>query len=99
MSDPVQTLSYFARRLIQFEQKFARRDPEKLRGTAALFRKAGEGLDQLPKAFEQGASLDPACALLQAILPGLEAEIYAEIGSPEAENLASALREAVQPGI
>ena len=98
MAGPIQTLSYFARRLIQFEQKFASRTPEKVLEAAELFRSMSEGLDGLLDAFDDQAALEPATATLKAMLPQLESEVHAEMGSPESEKLSHALREALEPG-
>jgi hypothetical protein len=98
MAGPIQTLSYFARRLIQFEQKFASRPPEKVQEAADLFHSMSEGLDGLLDAFDDHAALEPATATLKAMLPQLENEVHSEIGAPESDKLSHALREALEPG-
>jgi len=98
MAGPIQTLSYFARRLIQFEEKFASRPPERVLEAAELFRSMSEGLDGLLDAFDDHTALEPATATLKAMLPKLENEAHAEIGSPESDKLTLALREALEPG-
>jgi len=97
MAKPVQTISYFARRLIQLEQKFARREPTHLRATAELFRAASDKLDDLLDALEDGEAVESACISLLTLLPGLEIEVYAEVGPPECDKIVQAMRDAVNP--
>ncbi len=95
MAAPVQTISYFARRLIQFEQKFARRDPAQLPEIAGIFRDTGKGLDDLVAAINSGSDLEPACTLLQALSPRLQKEVQREIGPPESDRLLAAWGESL----
>src|SRR3989338_1043942 len=98
MAGPIQTLSYFARRVIQFEQKFAARPPARVQETAELFRSVGEGFDGLLDAFNDDAIIEPATESLKALLPQIETEVHAEVGHEEGERLSHALREALEPG-
>jgi hypothetical protein len=98
MAGPVQTISYFSRRLIQFEQKFAQRPAESLRATAAVFRTFSEHLAGALECLEAGADPESFCAELRALMPGLQTETLAEIGSPEADKILYALGDALEPG-
>ncbi len=97
MAGPIQTISYFARRLIQLEQKFVKQPHDRLPHTAILFRSFSLALANTKEALIQGRDLVPACQEFLSLFPQLELQTTAEMGSPEAEKLLHALKEAMDP--
>jgi hypothetical protein len=94
MAGPVETLSFVARRLIQFEQRFERSDPIRKREAAALFTRIAASLYALTADLARDQVPHEPCRDLALYSTRIRECIEEEIGPVEAERLAKVMGEA-----
>jgi hypothetical protein len=94
MAGPIETLSYVARRLIQFEQRFAQADPARKREAASLFTQIAGSVQLL--AHDLGRDHLPHEACRELALSSTRLRVCAgdPLGQGEAERLSKSLGEA-----
>lgn len=94
MANPVETISFVARRLIQFELKFAKAELARRRGVSQLFSQIARSIGALgPELSRDHMPHDP-CRELALYASRLEEAVSDELGSQEALRLAEALTKA-----
>ncbi|MEO6094235.1 MAG: hypothetical protein ABIW76_00690 [Fibrobacteria bacterium] len=94
MAGPVETLSYVARRLIQFEQRFAQAREERKRNASYLFSQISQSIQLLVSDLGRDQLPHEACRDLIFCSTKLKGCAEAELGITETERLALALSEA-----
>ena len=94
MAGPAETLSFVARRLIQFEQRFAQAGPERKRNASSLFTQISQSIQLLVADLGRDQLPHEACRELIFYSTKLKECAEEELGTTEAERLALALREA-----
>jgi hypothetical protein len=94
MAGPVETLSFVARRLIQFEQRFGQADSLRKRYAASLFTQISLSIQTLVYDLNRDQLPHEACRDLIFYSTKLREGTEEELGSTESERLSQALREA-----
>lgn len=94
MAGPAETLSFVARRLIQFEQRFGQADPLRKRYAASLFSQISQSIQALVYDLNRDQLPHEACRDLIFYSTKLREGTEEELGATESERLAQALREA-----
>lgn len=94
MADPVETISFVARRLIQFEQKFAKAPPPRRRGASQLFSQIARSIGALAPELSRDHLPHDACRELALFTSRLEETVADELGAQEAARLTEALGKA-----
>lgn len=94
MANPVETISFVARRLIQFELRFAKAELSRRRGVSQLFTQIARSVGALgPELSRDHMPHDP-CRELALYASRLEEAVSEELGPQEALRLAEALTKA-----
>lgn len=93
MAGPAETLSFVARRLIQFESRFAQAGASRKREAAALFSRVSTSLQGLSADLQRDQVPHEACRELALYSTRLKDCTAEEIGQAEAEKLAKAMGE------
>lgn len=91
MSNPVETISLVARRLIQNELKFAKADLQRRRGTSQLLTQIARSLGALAPELSRDRLPHDPCRELALYSTRLEEALAEELGAQEAARLAGAL--------
>src|SRR5687768_1371004 len=94
MADPVETLSYVARRLIQHEIKFAKAGVSRRRAASQLFSQIARSVAALGPELSREHLPHDACRELALYASRLEEAVREELGAQEAVRLAEALTRA-----
>jgi hypothetical protein len=94
MAEPVETLSYVARRLIQHELKFAKAELSRRRGASQLFTQIARSVGALGPELCRDHLPHDACRELALYASRLEEAVSQELGAQEAVRLAEALTRA-----
>lgn len=94
MAGPTETLSFVARRLIQFEQRFAQAEPDRKRAASALFTQVAASLQVLAGDLSRDQLPHEACRELVYYSTKLKECAGEELGEGETDRLANALGEA-----
>jgi hypothetical protein len=94
MAGPAETLSFVARRLIQFEQRFAQAATERKRAASALFTQIAASLQTLAADLSRDQLPHEAGRELIFYSTKLKECAGEELGAVEADRLANALGEA-----
>jgi hypothetical protein len=94
MAGPAETISFVARRLIQFELRFAQSTPVRKRDAAALFSRIAQSVQVLIADLGRDQLPHEACRELVYFSTKLKECTEEELGATEADRLASALRDA-----
>ena len=94
MAGPAETLSFVARRLIQFEQRFAQADATRKRAAASLFSRISQSIQVLLTDLNRDQLPHEACRDLIFFSTKLRENAEEELGATESERLSQALREA-----
>jgi hypothetical protein len=94
MAGPAETLSFVARRLIQFEQRFAMADAARKRNASLLFSQISQSLQMLVTDLGRDQLPHEACRELIFFSTKLKECSEEELGSVEADRLTLALGEA-----
>jgi hypothetical protein len=94
MAGPAETLSFVARRLIQFEQRFAQAGVERKRNAASLFSQISQSIQLLVSDLGRDQLPHEACRELIFYSTKLKDYAGEELGAAETERLALALSEA-----
>jgi hypothetical protein len=94
MAGPVENLSFVARRLIQYERRFAQADPARRTGAASLFLRIAASLQSLAGHLERDQLPHEPCRELVLYSTRLKESVEEELGGAEAEKLATMLGEA-----
>ena len=94
MAGPAETLSFIARRLIQFEQRFAQAVPERKRNASTLFLQISQSINLLVSDLGRDQLPHEACRELIYYSTKLRECVEEELGATETERLSLALREA-----
>ena len=94
MADPVETISFVARRLIQFELRFAKAEMARRRGVSQLFTQIARSVGALGPELSRDHLPHDACRELALYSSRLEEAVAAELGEQEATRLADALSKA-----
>ncbi len=94
MAEPIETISYVARRFIQFEKKFAEATEERRKYNSQLLRRISRNLVNLEQSLYRNELALEACRELAAGAVQLSHSTSEEIGEVEAEKLTSALEAA-----
>lgn len=94
MADPVETISFVARRLIQFEQRFAKAPPPRRRAASELFAQVARSIAALAPELSRDHLPHDACRELALSASRLEENVADELGTQEAARLAEALGKA-----
>ena len=94
MAGPAETLSFVARRLIQFELRFAQAEPTRKRAASALFTQIAASLQVLAADLGRDQLPHEACRELVFYSTKLKECGGEELGSVEAERLANAMGDA-----
>ena len=94
MAGPAETLSFVARRLIQFEQRFAQADAARKRAAAALFTQIAASLQVLSADLGRDQLPHEACRELVFYSTKLKECTGEELGAVEADRLANAMADA-----
>lgn len=94
MADPVETISYVARRLIQYELKFAGAELSRRRGASQLFGQIARSIGALGPELARDNLPHDACRELALYASRLEEAVSLELGAQEAGRLAEALAKA-----
>jgi hypothetical protein len=97
MAGPSESLSFVARRLIQFEQKFARTGPDRRRHASQLFTQIAASLHYLAGDLSRDTLPHDPCRELVLYSTKLAEAVTEELGTPEAERLAVTLSQASDP--
>ncbi len=94
MAGPAETLSFVARRLIQFEQRFAQADASRKRAAASLFSRISQSIQILVSDLNRDQLPHEACRDLIFFSTKLKECAEEELGGTESDRLSQALREA-----
>jgi hypothetical protein len=94
MADPVETISYVARRLIQHEQKFAKASQPRRRIASQLFSRIARSVAMLGPELLRDHLPHDACRELALHSSRLEEAVTEELGPQEGARLAEALAKA-----
>jgi hypothetical protein len=94
MAGPAETLSFVARRLIQFEQRFAQAGAERKRNASSLFTQISQSIQLLVSDLGRDQLPHEACRELIFYSTKLKDCAEEELGPTETERLALALGEA-----
>jgi hypothetical protein len=94
MANPVETISFVARRLIQFELRFAKAELARRRGASQLFTQIARSVGALAPELARDNLPHDACRELALYASRLEEAVSEELGSTEAVRLADALTKA-----
>jgi hypothetical protein len=94
MADPVETISYVARRLIQHELKFAKAPLPRRRDASRLFVQIAHSVGTLGPELMRDHLPHDACRELALYSSRLEEAVSEEIGQQEGARLAEALAKA-----
>jgi hypothetical protein len=94
MAGPAETISFVARRLIQFEQRFAQANLEQRRGISKLFSQISRSIQAMVIELDRDHLPHDACRDLILFASKLLESTQEELGSVEADRLATALGEA-----
>jgi hypothetical protein len=94
MAGPAETLSFVARRLIQFEQRFAQAGAERKRNASSLFSQISQSIQLLVSDLGRDQLPHEACRELIFYSTKLKECAEEELGTAETERLALALGEA-----
>jgi hypothetical protein len=94
MAGSVDNLSFVARRLIQYERRFAQADPRRKAEAASLFLRIGSSLQSLAGHLERDQLPHEPCRELVLYSTRLKECVDEELGVSEAEKLATMLGEA-----
>lgn len=94
MAGPAETLSFVARRLIQFEQRFAQATPERKRSASTLFSRIARSLQALSSDLDRDQLPHEACRELVLSATRLKDYVEEELGAAETHRLTQALAEA-----
>ena len=94
MAGSAETLSFVARRLIQFEQRFARADGERKRTAAALFTQISRSIQAVISDLGRDQLPHEACRELIFFATKLAECAQEELGATETDRLTLALTEA-----
>lgn len=94
MADPVETISFVARRLIQFELRFSKAEMPRRRGASQLFTQISRSVGALGPELTRDHLPHDACRELALYASRLEAAVAEELGEQEAVRLAEALSKA-----
>ena len=94
MAGPAETLSFVARRLIQFEQRFAQAEASRKRAASALFTQVAASLQLLAGDLGRDQLPHEACRELVFYSTKLKECAGEELGAVESDRLANALGEA-----
>jgi hypothetical protein len=94
MAGPAETLSFVARRLIQFEQRFSQAPPERKRSASALFAQISISIQTLAADLGRDQLPHEACRELIFYSTKLKECVEEELGTTETERLSLALAEA-----
>lgn len=94
MAPPVETISLVARRLIQFELKFAKAELPRRRGASQLFTQIARSVGSLGPELSRDNLPHDACRELALYASRLEEAVSDELGNAEAIRLAEALTKA-----
>lgn len=94
MSGPAENLSFVARRLIQFEQRFAQAEPQRKLDSATLFARISASLHALVADLGRDQVPHEACRDLVLYSTRLRDLADAGLGAAEAERLAHVMGEA-----
>lgn len=94
MAGPAETLSFVARRLIQFEQRFAQAAPARKQAASALFTQVAASLAVLAADLGRDQLPHEACRELVFYSTKIKECAGEELGEGEAERLANAMGEA-----
>lgn len=94
MAGPAETLSFVARRLIQFEQRFAQAAPDRKRNASTLFLQISQSINLLVSDLGRDQLPHEACRELIFYSTRLKDCAEEELGATETERLSLALREA-----
>ena len=93
MAGPIESLSFVARRLIQFERRFAQADHGRKTEAAALFTRIAISLQALAGDLGRDQLPHEACRELVLYSTRLKECVGEELGAAEAEKLAHVLGE------
>jgi hypothetical protein len=91
MAGPVETISFVARRLIQFEQKFAKTGLSRRRAASQLFSQLSQSVQSLTDDLIRDRLPHDACRELILYSTRIAEGSDEELGPSEAERLAAAL--------
>lgn len=94
MADPVETISFVARRLIQFELRFAKAEMPRRRGASQLFTQISRSIGALGPELARDHLPHDACRELALYASRLEEAVTEELGDQEAIRLAESLSKA-----
>ncbi len=94
MAGPAETLSFIARRLIQFELRFAQAEPARKRAASALFSQVAASLQVLAADLGRDQLPHEACRELVFYSTKFKECAEEELGPVETDRLANALAEA-----
>lgn len=94
MAGPAETLSFVARRLIQYEQRFAQAETGRKRAASALFTQVAASLQILAGDLSRDQLPHEACRELVFYSTKLKECAGDELGEGEADRLANAMGEA-----
>lgn len=94
MANPVETISLVARRLIQFELKFAKASLPRRRDASQLFTQIARSVGALAPELTRDNPPHDACRELALYASRLEEAVSEELGPQEAVRLAEALTKA-----
>jgi hypothetical protein len=94
MADPVETISYVARRLIQHELKFAKAAEPRRRGASQLFARIARSVGTLGPELIRDHLPHDACRELALCSSRLADAVSEELGPQEGARLAEALAKA-----
>ncbi|HKP96197.1 MAG TPA: hypothetical protein VJ385_10605 [Fibrobacteria bacterium] len=94
MAGPAETLSFVARRLIQFEQRFAQADLARKRAASSLFSRISRSLQTLVADLGRDLLPHEACRELAFYSTKLKECAGEELGAGESDRLSQALAEA-----
>lgn len=94
MAGPAETLSFVARKLIQYEQRFAQAESGRKRAASALFGQVAASLQVLASDLSRDQLPHEACRELIFYSTKLKECAGEELGDSEADRLANAMGEA-----
>ncbi|MDB5050778.1 MAG: hypothetical protein JWO30_3849 [Fibrobacteres bacterium] len=94
MAGPAETLSFIARRLIQFEQRFSQADATRKRAASALFSQMSHSIQVLVADLNRDQLPHEACRDLILYSTRIKDCAEEELGATETDRLSQALSEA-----
>ena len=94
MAGPTETISFVARRLIQFEKRFGEAEIDQRRCLSNLFMQMSHSIRSMVLELERGNLPNDPCRDLILFSTQLQATAQEELGPSEADRLALALGEA-----